>query len=147
MKCKYLFLISFLLLPLLLISCTTEKDTIIQTSSEEIKIFVEIADSMEERALGLMYRTSLEEDQGMLFVFEDTKERIFWMKNTKIPLDILFLDENGTIVDIKENFVPCIIDPCEHYYSKPTMYALEVNAGFIEKHGIAIGNTLLIEKK
>lgn len=144
MKRHYLGIISFLLLSLLA-SCTAEKEISIQTSSEEIKIVVEIADTIEERVVGLMYRAELEEDHGMLFVFDDTKERTFWMKNTKIPLDILFLNENGTIVDIKENFAPCITDPCEHYYSKPASYTLEVNAGFVKDHTIEVSDIVLIK--
>lgn len=134
-----------LLLSLFLLSCTTEREIIIQTSSEEITMVVEIANTIEERAVGLMYRTAMEEDQGMLFVFEDTKERSFWMKNTKIPLDILFFDENGIIVDIKENFQPCVADPCDHYYSKPARYALEVNAGFVEENGIVVGDGVFFQ--
>lgn len=107
---------------------------------------VEIVNTIEERAVGLMYRTELEVDHGMLFVFEDTKERAFWMKNTKIPLDILFLDENGIIIDLKENFQPCVADPCERYYSKPARYALEVNAGVVEGYEIVIGDKIDLEE-
>lgn len=106
---------------------------------------VEIANTIEERAVGFMYRTELEVDYGMLFVFENTKERAFWMKNTKIPLDILFFDENGIIVDIKENFPPCVADPCDHYYSKPARYALEVNAGFVGEKGVAVGDSMFFQ--
>ncbi len=137
-----LSIVSFLLFFLFLLSCTTEEQVIIKTSSDELHLFVEIADTIEERAFGLMHRTALEKNHGMLFVFEDMQQRIFWMKNTKIPLDIIFIDASGKIVDIKENFEPCVVDNCEKYYSKPTMYALEVNAGFVEEHSIVVENTV-----
>ncbi len=138
-------LIVFLFL-LFLSGCTSQQNTVtIKTATEEIKLFVEVADNIEEQATGLMYRTELASDQGMLFVFEEEKQRIFWMKNTKIPLDILFIDADGVIVDIKENFQPCVVDDCEKYYSKSAQYALEVNAGFVRKNGIVIGDTLAIE--
>ena len=92
-----------------------------------------------------MYRTSLEENHGMLFVFEEEKQRIFWMKNTQIPLDIIFVEADGIIVDIKENFEPCVVDDCEKYNSQPALYALEVNAGFVAEHGIVVRDSLLFE--
>lgn len=140
----FLFLLLFLFL-FVLVSCEKEKNITLHTQTEEIPITVEIVTSAAEQAVGLMYRDSLEENSGMLFVFSDTTQRIFWMKNTKIPLDILFFDENGTLVDMKENFQPCSADPCELYYSKPAFSVLEVNAGFAAQHGIALGNTLIFE--
>lgn len=76
-----------------------------------------------------MYRESMPTGHGMLFIFNDTEPRGFWMKNTKIPLDMIYLDENLTVIEIKKNVRPCLEDPCEVYQSKPAMYVLEVNAG------------------
>lgn len=110
-----------------------------------IKIDAEIADSPEEMEKGLMYRKSLGSDSGMLFVFPDENYRRFWMKNTLIPLDILFIAGNGTIVDIKGDFQPCKLDPCKGYQSKEkASYVLEVNAGFAEENKINIGDSVLI---
>ena len=131
---------------LLLVSCTSSEEIItIKTATLEIPITVEIADEVDEQIIGLMYRTELAADSGMLFVFSEEKQRVFWMKNTKIPLDIIFVDSIGTIVDIKENFEPCVVSDCEKYYSKPALYALEVNAGFVEEQGIAVGDSLVFE--
>lgn len=107
-------------------------------------ISVEFADTIDEQALGLMYRTSLEENHGMLFVFDSLQPHIFWMKNTELTLDIIFIDSEGVIVDIKENFEPCDYEPCEMYTSKPAMYALEVNGGFVAKHGVEVGDIVKI---
>ncbi len=133
-----------LLLFLFLVSCTSQEVVIIKTTTIEIPITVEIADSIDEQAIGLMHRTELAEDHGMLFVFSDEKQRVFWMKNTKIPLDIIFVDSAGTIVDIKENFEPCVVDDCEKYYSTPAMYALEMNAGFVAEKGIALNDLIIM---
>ncbi|MEK6921605.1 MAG: DUF192 domain-containing protein [Nanoarchaeota archaeon] len=139
-------ILSILFLFLLLFSCSSPQDIVtIKTAMGDIEVLIEIADSLDEQAVGLMYRTSLEENHGMLFVFESEEQKIFWMKNTKIPLDIIFIDASGIIVDINENFEPCAVDDCEKYYSKPAMYALEVNAGFVEGRGIVAGNTVTIE--
>ena len=133
-----------LLLLLLLTACHSSDVVIIHTATENIPVQIEIVDSAEEQAVGLMFRTELAENEGMLFIFTDMEQRGFWMKNTKIPLDIIFMDSQGTIVDIKENFQPCTADPCETYFSKPAQYALEVNAGFVKKNNVEVGNIIII---
>lgn len=138
--------ISILFVLIIIQSCTLQQDGVtIKTATGDVEVLVEIAEDIDEQAIGLMYRTAMEEDHGMLFVFEEEKQRVFWMKNTKIPLDIIFVDASGAIVDIKENFQPCVVEDCEKYYSKPAMYALEVNAGLVQKHGIFVGDSLLFE--
>lgn len=128
---------------LLFLTACDSKDTLtIQTTAQNISLSVEIADSPEEHAEGLMERTTLPNNQGMLFIFPDEKQRIFWMKNMSISLDILFMDAAGKIVDIKKDFHPCTADPCELYYSLPAMYVLEVNVGFVQKHGVEIGDVV-----
>lgn len=110
------------------------------------KIKVEIVDTELERERGLMYRESLQENSGMLFVFPDSEIRSFWMKNTLIPLDIIFINENLEIVDIK-NAIPCSSEPCILYTSNlPIKYVLEVNSGFSEENNIAIGEIVKIAK-
>lgn len=104
---------------------------------------LEIADDAEERRDGLMFRTSLDEDAGMLFVFEQESPRSFWMKNTLIPLDVLYINSSFEIVDIK-NMPPCgDLDPCPSYPSAaPAQYALEINGGRATELNIRIGDTL-----
>ncbi|AJF59725.1 MAG: DUF192 domain-containing protein [Candidatus Diapherotrites archaeon] len=100
-------------------------------------IEVETADEAGEQALGLMFRESLPENSGMLFIFPDSSPRSFWMKNTLIPLDIMWIDESKKIAGITENVQPCKADPCPSYPSrKPVKYVLEVNAGFAGRKGI-----------
>lgn len=102
-------------------------------------VTLEIARTPEERRQGLMYRTALAAETGMLFIFEQPGYHSFWMKNTLIPLDILWLDENLTVVHIERNVPPCATDPCPSY--RPPVearYVLEVNAGAAE--GIGVGD-------
>lgn len=91
---------------------------------------VSIADDDIERARGLMYVESMPENEGMLFVFNDEDVRYFWMMNTLIPLDILFFDAGGSLVDIKNDFQPCESSlNCQSYESQgKAKYVLEVNS-------------------
>ncbi|MDP3766246.1 MAG: DUF192 domain-containing protein, partial [Nanoarchaeota archaeon] len=119
----------------------------IHNGKDLIKINVEIADDNEERMKGLMFRERLDENAGMLFVFEDEQYQAFWMKNTLIPLDIIFIGKNLEIVDI-ENAVPCKIGDCALYKSsKPSTYVLEVNSGFSARNNIKMGDKLVINGK
>lgn len=107
----------------------------------------EVANTDTEKTKGLMHRKNLEEDAGMLFNFTSEKNRSFWMKNTLIPLDIIFIDKDKKIVDIIENMEPCLEEPCQVYESKyPAMYALEVNAGYVDKNNIRTGKTVVFRE-
>ena len=102
---------------------------------------VEIADTDEKRAQGLMFRKYLEENKGMFFVFEEEGIYPFWMKNTLIPLDIIWINSNKEIVFIKENALPCKVDPCESIDPKTNaLYVLEVNSNIVKETGIKIGD-------
>lgn len=101
---------------------------------------IEIADEYNERQKGLMFREELDGDSGMLFIFESSGEYDFWMKNTLIPLDIIWISEDMKIVDI-QGAAPCVEDPCRSYIPKGNAkYVLEVNSGFAEENGIDIGD-------
>lgn len=104
------------------------------------RVLVEIADDPAERSRGLMHRESLPEDQGMLFVYPEERDSLgFWMKNTLIPLDIAFVDRELRIVDI-QRMEP--LDETTRYSAAPAMYALEMNAGWFEKHGVRVGDRI-----
>tara|TARA_Y100000310_G_scaffold103009_1_gene101144 strand:+ start:1990 stop:2415 length:426 start_codon:yes stop_codon:yes gene_type:complete len=90
---------------------------------------VEIAKTSEEKAKGLMFRENLDENKGMLFIFEKQGIRSFWMKNTLIPLDIIWINKNKEIVSIKKNAQPCDIICNSIIPDSEALYVLEVNAG------------------
>ena len=105
---------------------------------------VEISDSTVERAQGLMFRKMLDDNSGMLFIFPNSDKHSFWMKNTFIPLDIIWIDENLEIVYIHENVQPCK-EVCNSITpDKDAKYVLEINAGLLEKYGIEIGEKVEI---
>lgn len=103
-----------------------------------LHLSVDIARAPEERQTGLMYRRALEND-GMLFIFDAEQPLAFWMKNTLIPLDIIYFDQEGLFVS-SISMQPCTVDPCKTYPSSgAAMYALEVEQGFIEREGVGGG--------
>ncbi len=94
------------------------------------KIQVEVVTTLEKQALGLMYRTEMAADNGMLFVYKQPAMMSFWMKNTRIPLDILYFDQNLKLINISASTPPCITPNCPAYPSTaPAQYVLEINAG------------------
>jgi len=102
-------------------------------------ISAEVAQSPQERATGLMLRQSMPANQGMLFVFEQAEQQCFWMKNTLIPLDIAFVADDGTIINI-EHMKPLSLD--NHCSAKPVRMALEMNEGWFAKKGVSPGSKL-----
>lgn len=132
----------FVIFLLLFFACTPALPKVIFHTTENIPIIVEIADSPEEWAQGLVSREHLAEDAGMLFVFPDEAERTFWMKDTLIPLDLIFVNSEKEIVKIT-TAPPCLDDPCPTYTSNaPAKYVVEVNAGFAERNGIIEGTII-----
>ena len=103
-------------------------------------IDIEVADDHQLRARGLMYRRSLPENAGMLFIQSTEEMQSFWMKNTYIPLDILFVNADKEIVTIHANTTP--LKEWNYASTKPALYVVEVNAGFTHKHGIRTGDRI-----
>jgi len=114
--------------------------TIDASGGKEVEVRVEVADTEPEHQLGLMGRTALPEDRGMLFVFDEEQELSFWMKDTLIPLSVAFMDSGGRIVDIQD-MKPLDDDPPHYVSAEPAQYALEVNQGFFEEHEIKVGDS------
>ncbi len=105
-----------------------------------ISIDIEIADNDSRREIGLMGRAEMAERQGMLFVFEEEHYESFWMRNTILPLDMVFIDKQGRIITIHKNTKPF---SDENYSSTGlTLFVLEVNAGFTDKYGIKVGDMI-----
>lgn len=101
---------------------------------------VQVADTEPTRRTGLMFRADMPANEGMIFLFEKQQPLTFWMKNTLIPLDMIFFDEDWKIVSIQKNAQPCKADPCLLYPSEgPAKFVLEINAGLSDKLGIKEG--------
>ena len=120
--------------------------TVTITYPTGVRVQAELADTPQKRSKGLMFRERLAPDAGMLFVFEDAGEWSFWMKNTKLALDILWIGPDRKIVYIEENVPTCRQDPCPEYKpSKDALYALELPAGSVKREKLAKGMKLAFD--
>jgi uncharacterized membrane protein (UPF0127 family) len=112
-----------------------------------VVVNIELALTPEEISNVLMFRPSLPENRGMLFLFDQPRLPTFWMKNTLIPLDLVFLDGAGVVVDVIANVQPCAADPCPNYPpSSPALAVLEIVAGGAAVHGLEAGNLIEFER-
>ena len=112
--------------------------------NKNITFNVEVAKTIEERRTGLMYRKKLLNNEGMLFIFPREKIIELWMKNTYIPLDVIFISENKVIVDIKKNMEK--LSETIVKSKVKSRYALELNAGLVDKLDIEIGDKVLFNE-
>jgi uncharacterized membrane protein (UPF0127 family) len=106
------------------------------------RVEVELAKNHHDVERGLMYRRSMPDDHGMLFKLDERREQTFWMKNTCIPLDMLFVDDDGVIVGIVEGAAP--LTETTRSVGCPSVFVLEMNGGWVRKHGVAPGQKLTI---
>jgi len=130
---------------IMLTSLACQKDTQLknQVCFRDQCIEVELAQTPEEQAGGLQFRTSLELNSGMLFIFSESQQRSFWMKDTLIPLDMVWIDDSKKVIHVTRHAAPCKGTLCP-IYSPPSSirYVLEVNAGYVDELGIRIGDRL-----
>ncbi len=104
---------------------------------------LEVARTPEEQAQGLMFRESLPEKTGMLFLFKDNGVHRFWMKNTMIPLDMVWMDAEGKVLFVSADTPPCKADPCPNYGPEsPAASVLEIAAGKAVREKIVVGSVL-----
>jgi uncharacterized membrane protein (UPF0127 family) len=104
---------------------------------------VEIPGDDDEMRKGLMHRESMDQEKGMLFVFNNDGIHPFWMKNTTIPLDIIWMDGDGKVVFISRDAEPCESDPCASINpGRKALYVLEINAGISERIGLRVGERM-----
>lgn len=124
---------------LLLAACATSPEVALYSQAGgPVRVSVEIADSPEERRYGLMYRNALPDRHGMLFVFPGEAVRSFWMKNTPLSLDIIFISAAGSVVHVAPHTRPFSEAPIPSG-GQAAQFVLEVKAGFCERYGISAG--------
>jgi uncharacterized membrane protein (UPF0127 family) len=111
-----------------------------QDGRDLIVVNVEVAATNAKRELGLMFRRHLDEAAGMIFLFKQPQHLTFWMKNTLIPLDMIFADSDGRIVGIVESAAP--LSESIDAVDGDSQYVLEVNGGFCKRHGVIAGDRL-----
>ena len=121
-------------------NCTHEQISIYYKTQQQAKFCVELAINNEERQRGLMFRKGMELSDGMMFVYERPQRVSFWMKNTSIPLDIIFADEAGVITKIFENARP--FSTTSIFGGYDVQYVLEINAGLTKSLGIKPGGLI-----
>jgi uncharacterized membrane protein (UPF0127 family) len=124
-------------------ACASEPRVVLHTAKGDVPVTVEIAATPAQQSLGLMYRKQLGENAGMLFVFDTTVEHPFWMKNTVLPLDMIYLGDDRKIVGIVKDAVP--FTTTSRTVGVPSRYVLEVNAGFSAKHDLKTGDQATFE--
>lgn len=162
MKSKILYAVALVTICLSLVSCKEESKKIIttapitftregsldiyrdQTDSLLIQLDIEIAETAYETQTGLMYRNSMEDGQGMLFIFPDVAYHSFYMKNTKFPLDIIYIDEQLKVASIIKNAQP--LNESSLPSQVPVKYVLEVKAGLSDVWGIKAGDRIVFQR-
>ena len=116
-------------------------DLVAPDGKQLAEVAVEVANTPSQRETGLMYRNHLDEDAGMIFVFRTPDDLAFWMKNTEIPLDMIFADANGRIIGIVKNAEPYTETP--RRVDGESEYVLEVNGGYADRHHIVPGDRMV----
>ncbi|MCB4799447.1 DUF192 domain-containing protein [Neotamlana laminarinivorans] len=119
--------------------------TIFKSDSSQVNFDIEIAETEYETQTGLMYRNNMEENHGMLFIFNDMQPRSFYMKNTKIGLDLIFIDNNNKIVSFQKNAKP--YNEASLPSNVPAKYVFEINAGLVDKWEIAVNDSIAFSRK
>lgn len=131
-------------LALNLSSCGGDPRVFIQTrGGKEVSFEVEIADTPAKREMGLMYRSELRDDRGMLFIFPDESVLTFWMKNTPIALDMIFIGTDRRIVGIVREAAPFTLDA--RSVGAPSRFVLEIKGGLAQKRGVEVGDKIRFE--
>ena len=125
------------LLASLLLACGSSPTAVLHGANGPVSVRLEVAATDAARTKGLMYRPALADGDGMLFVFDDTREHGFWMKNTFIPLDMIFIGDDLRVVGVRAEAVPQSTDTIT--VGVPSRYVLEVSGGWAARHGVATG--------
>jgi len=138
----------FLLLIVAFTGCLgSSGDDIVEVKIGDHVVYAEVADSSSEKVRGLMYRSHLNETEGMLFIYDSERNISFWMKNMEIPINMIWLDSNLSVVHIEESVPPCEDDDCPSYAApSKAMYILEVSANFTSRNDVQVGDQIQLNR-
>lgn len=139
-----ILIVALIVVLVLFLSNTSKKFA--EVDFGNVKIKAEVADTIIKQAKGLMFRKSLPEKEGMLFVFDREDYYGFWMMNTSIPIDIIWVNKDEEIVHIERNAQPCFINCTFYRPTQKAKYVVEVNANFTKKYDIKVGDLVEIKK-
>lgn len=149
---KKFYFILIVLIPSLICQCSSagtssfsyeQVNISFQSSGVSYTVAAEVADTPEKMSYGLMNRQSLGENNGMLFVYDEEQSVSFWMKDTYVSLDIIFMNSQKEIIYIEKNTTP--LSTASITPDDPVMYVLEVNAGYSDEKGLSVGDILSFE--
>jgi len=141
-KILFLLLIVMILVAILFVYIFQEPSAV-YFSEQNVLVDVELARNPFQWSTGLKFCEYLPDNSGMLFIFPYEKIPGIWMKDVPIALDVIFISKDKQVVDVKENFQPCVTDDCEIYFPKlPAKYVLEVRAGFIQENNIILNSQI-----
>ena len=141
MRCHGKILSAFWLLILTVSACEAQPRVTITTQDDrQIAFQVEVADTPGKREMGLMYRTELADDRGMIFLFPSESQQSFWMKNTPRSLDMIFISKERKIVGIVEQATPFSLDP--RFVAGQSQFVFEINGGLSKRHGFKAGDSV-----
>jgi uncharacterized protein len=139
----FFFLALFMVLASTTACQAQPKVTIATKEGREVTFQVEVADDPSKRELGLQYRRELPPDHGMIFLFPEESQHSFWMKNTPLPLDMIFISRDKKIVGIVEQAAPFSLD--SRSVAAPSQYVLEINGGLSRQYGLKSGDSVRLE--
>lgn len=122
-----------------------QKNVKVNISINNYTLLVDLSITFEQIILGLSNKNSIKENEGMLFVLNPSSRRGFWMKDMKFPIDIIWLNENKEIVNIKKSLEPCVTNCPVYYPDRESKYVLETVAGFADKQNLKVGDTIIFE--
>jgi uncharacterized protein len=141
---QYVLFLLVALVTLSAVGCEAQPTVAILTQAGRDVVFqVEVADTPAKRTMGLQYRKELGADRGMIFLFPSESRQSFWMKNTPISLDMIFINSQRRIVGIVERTAPYSLET--RSVEGPSQYVLEINGGLAKRHGIQAGDTVRFE--
>jgi hypothetical protein len=142
MRPELIILVLFVLIVILVLIFRKSSSKYTNVKIGDTTVKAEVADTYLKRMKGLMFKKNMPENEGMLFVFDKEDYYSFWMMNMSIPIDMIWINSAKEVIDITKNAQPCRISCGSYQPKEKVLYVLEVNANFVDRHGVKIGSKL-----